>query len=300
MMAPEYYIFTGEVVPDHVTHVLVDKALKFVRKRAFLRHPNIEEVICHDGVKNIELNAFYQCRRLRRVIMSGVKEIDEYAFNRCRALTYIECSKLERIGGCAFQSCKSLSSIDLPSIKIVETYAFDDCTNLTNAKLGKDLESIRGGPLFGGGAFCDCTSLERIALPLKGGMLTYNNTFRNCEKLDRIDLVGGIHETVAALLLEKWKNDMNVEIDSINEILPITPASCDFEVLTDLEDAEKDPAIQRWMSSVLRKIVHYKAEHCRYVNEAAATLQPVLPHDILFKSVLPFLELPSHTFDGED
>ena len=207
---------------------------------------------------------------------------------------YLNSGKLEIIEACAFQLCKSLSSIDLPSIKIVDSNTFSSCKNLTNAKLGKDLESI------GEDAFYNCMSLERIALPLKGGMLTNDNTFKNCEKLDRIDLVGGVHETVAALLLEKWKNDMNVEIDSINEILPITPASCIFEVLTDLEDTEKDPAIQRWMSSVLRKIVHYKAEHCRYMNEAAATLQLVLPHDILFKSVLPFLELPPLTFDGED
>ncbi len=51
--------------------------------------------------------------------------------------------------------------------------------------------------------------------------------------------------------------------------------------------------IRRWMRSVLHEIIHYKAEHRRYVNEAAATLQSSLPNDILFRNALPFLELPS-------
>ena len=62
----------------------------------------------------------------------------------------------------------------------------------------------------------------------------------------------------------------------------------------------KAQVIRRWISSVLRKIVHYKSEHRRIMDEAAAALQFVLPQDIVLKNVLSFLELPSHTFDGED
>ena len=83
MMAPEYYVFSGrdgEVIPQLVTHVLIAKALKFVRARAFYEHPNIQEVICHDGVEKIEKEAFYICPSLRRVIMPGVKVIEERAF----------------------------------------------------------------------------------------------------------------------------------------------------------------------------------------------------------------------------
>ena len=69
------------------------------------------------------------------------------------------------------------------------------------------------------------------------------------------------------------------------------------------DTGRKTLAIQTWIRSVLRKIVHYKAEHRRYLNEAAATLQSTLPlpnDDIVFKNVIPFLELPSYTFEGED
>ena len=160
MMAPEYYVFTGgERIPDHVTHVLIDRALKFVRARAFQRHPNIEEVICHDSVEKIEKLAFSYCG-VRRVIMPGVKIIEEGGF-KCRNLTYVECGKLEIIGEWAFCACTSLSSVDLPSIKIAEMSAFCDCKKLINARFGKDLESI------GREAFSNCPSLERITLPLK-------------------------------------------------------------------------------------------------------------------------------------
>jgi hypothetical protein len=277
----------GEIIPRHVTHVYVVNVAA-VPAHAFEDHPNIEEVICHEGVKKIEEHAFNYCPRLRRVIMHGVKEVEKHVFNRCEALTYIECGKLERIGQWAFCDCKSLRSIDLPSIKIVKGVAFRDCTNLRNAKFGKRLESL------GGGVFLKCTSLERITLPLKDDMLTYDNIFRLCDKLKHVDLVWGVHETVAALLMEHWKNDMNEEITAINRILPNKPAG------NWNDPGGKARAIRRWISSVLRKIVHYKAEHFRIMDEAAATLQFVLPQDIVRNNVLSFLELPSHMFDGEN
>eukprot|EP00985_Skeletonema_marinoi_P002561 scaffold1057_cov203-Skeletonema_marinoi.AAC.9 len=50
-----------------------------------------------------------------------------------------------------------------------------------------------------------------------------------CANLKHADLVEGeVHETIAALLLEEWRNDMNEEINSINHILPDTPAG-DYE-----------------------------------------------------------------------
>ena len=117
-----------------------------------------------------------------------------------------------------------------------------------------------------------------------------------CFNLQHVDLIGGVHETVAALLLEEWKNDMNGEIDSINQILPNAPAGeCrPFATL-----GEKAEAIRTWISSVLRKYTHYKSEHRRCVNEAAATLKLTLPHDIMLKNILPFVELPSDTSEGE-
>eukprot|EP00985_Skeletonema_marinoi_P023731 scaffold15942_cov74-Skeletonema_marinoi.AAC.7 len=89
---------------------------------------------------------------------------------------------------------------------------------------------------------------------------------------------------------------MNEEINAINQSLPTTPAGSD-----DVDDVGgKAEAVQLWIRSVLRKTIHYKAQHQHLLNEAATTLQHALPSDIVIKNVLPFLELPSYTFEGED
>ena len=202
----------------------------------------------------------------------------------CKALTYVECGKLEVIGEQAFGQCRSLSGIDLPSIKIVERDAFNGCGALTNVKFGKDLESI------GEKAFLLCRSLEHITIPLKDGIITNDSVFTACKNLERVNLVGGVHETVAGLLLEEWRNDMNEEIDAINQILPNTPAGGWDRINEELDPGEKAQAIRTWIRKVLRKYIYYKAEHRRYVNEAAATLlRQDLPSDVVLKNILPFL-----------
>ena len=83
-------------------------------------------------------------------------------------------------------------------------------------------------------------------------------------------------------------------IDSINQILPNIPADAG------LNSTGKTWAIRDWMQSVMRKIHHYKAQHRSLLNEAATTLQLNLPSDIVQNNALAFLELPMHTFVGED
>jgi len=81
-------------------------------------------------------------------------------------------------------------------------------------------------------------------------------------------------------------------MSSIDQILSYTHAGDDFEV------GGKALVIRMWIRSVLRNIVRYKARHHRLLNEVA-TLQQAFPKDIMLNSILPFLELPSHTFEGE-
>eukprot|EP00985_Skeletonema_marinoi_P021705 scaffold13460_cov226-Skeletonema_marinoi.AAC.1 len=89
---------------------------------------------------------------------------------------------------------------------------------------------------------------------------------------------------------------MDREIEAINQSLSTTFAGDEFYD----DEGEKAEAVRRWIRSVLHKIVHYKAQHHSYLNEAATTLQLALPQDIVIKNVLPFLELPSYTFEGEE
>eukprot|EP00985_Skeletonema_marinoi_P035456 scaffold46609_cov124-Skeletonema_marinoi.AAC.1 len=86
---------------------------------------------------------------------------------------------------------------------------------------------------------------------------------------------------------------MNAKIDSINLILPNTSAGGWDEDGPRWNEPEKAQAIRTWIRSVLRQILHYKAEHQRLLDEeVATTLQLVLPQDIVMNNVLPFLELP--------
>eukprot|EP00577_Skeletonema_sp_RCC1716_P020483 CAMPEP_0113410128 /NCGR_PEP_ID=MMETSP0013_2-20120614/21517_1 /TAXON_ID=2843 ORGANISM="Skeletonema costatum, Strain 1716" /NCGR_SAMPLE_ID=MMETSP0013_2 /ASSEMBLY_ACC=CAM_ASM_000158 /LENGTH=301 /DNA_ID=CAMNT_0000296295 /DNA_START=244 /DNA_END=1149 /DNA_ORIENTATION=- /assembly_acc=CAM_ASM_000158 len=286
--------YTGEdEVPDDATHVTIAASVTVIPAEAFDGHPNIVEVI-GPNVERVEDHAFIDCPSLRRVIMPGVEIVEGGAFFKCTALTDIECGKLENIGYQAFFICRSLRSINLTSAKIVEREAFAD-TGLTEATFGSKLETIEEG------AFDNCIALEQITIPLKDGMIADNNTFTACENLKQVDLVEGeLHETIAALQLEEWRNDMNEEIDSINQILPTTPAGSGWAHDND-DEPEKARAIRTWIRSILHKILHYKAEHQRLLDEeVATTLQLALPQDIVTNNVLPFLELPSYTFEVED
>jgi hypothetical protein len=197
-----YHIYMGgqDVVPRNATHVRVDKSVKVIQSRAFYCHPNLVEFECHDGVDTIEGDAFYEFPSLKRVKMPGVKIVEADAFNWCDALTDVDCDKLERIGGCAFYCCKSLRSMNLPSVKIVEGAAFLGCINLVDITFGDKLESIGE---VNWGAFCDCHALKRITIPLKDGMITHDDVFQGCQSLVSVDLVGDLHQSIAALHLQK-------------------------------------------------------------------------------------------------
>ena len=299
-----WYIYRGEegeIIPRDATHILVDKDCTLVRAEAFYQHPNIIEVFCSMNVEKIEECAFYECPSLRRVIMPGVQNIEVEAFYYCEALTDVECDKLEIIGHGVFKECESLRSINLPSIRIAEEYAFSRCEALSDVKFGSKLERIEGH------AFFKCTSLERITIPLRDGIITADDTFQACENLLQVDLIdeGELHETIAALHLEEWRNELKEEIDSINRILPTTNAGFydDFSAWDDEGTSVKGQtarAIRTWIRSVLGKIIDYQTEHNSILDDAATTLQLALPNDIVMNNIVPLLDLPSHSFEVED
>ena len=287
---PVWDTYTGqEEISREVTHVIVNA--EFIPEEAFYEHPNIVAVICRKNVKKIEQFAFNACNNLRHIIMPGVKIVGEYAFSHCSNLTYVECGKLEIIGEKSLNGCNSLRSIKLPSARIVEHEAFTTCTELTEVKFGSKLERIEGA------VFDECHSLERITIPLKDNLLTEDDIFWECEQLKQVVLVeeAVLQETVATLHMDGWKNDLKKEIDSINKILPTTPAG-EF----DGDVGEKARVIGWWISAVLRKVNHYKAEHQRVLDEAASTLQLCVPRDIVMNNVIPFLALPPHTSEVEE
>eukprot|EP00984_Skeletonema_dohrnii_P026747 scaffold16139_cov77-Skeletonema_dohrnii-CCMP3373.AAC.1 len=99
-------------------------------------------------------------------------------------------------------------------------------------------------------------------MPLKGGMIQ-DGAFLSCNRLVRIDLIGGIHDFVSSLHLEEWKDTMKAEIDQINQDLP----------LSRVRGVDKTTAIQEWMQSVLDSTEQYKVAHSAMLKECMSVLE---------------------------
>ena len=186
----------------------------------------------HAGVKFIEHGAFRNCPSLKRVKLSGVRVIEGWAFMDCSSLEDMDFGdQIESIGNAAFIRCKSLRDINIRTGREIGEYAFYDCIQATSVELPGCLERI------GKCAFNNCPSLRRIATPFD--MLDDNVFgFNQCDNLSQVDIVGKIQRNVSSLPLERWRNEMNEEIDRINRILPNTAA------------------IEQWKRSVVCKMEH--------------------------------------------
>ncbi|KAK1742677.1 leucine-rich repeat domain-containing protein, partial [Skeletonema marinoi] len=229
------FIYMGgdQVVPYDVVRVRIDKSVTIIPERAFDNRGYLIYVEFHDGIEIVEHRAFNCCYSLRSAKLLGVKVIEGGVFHFCRGLTEVEFGvELETIGEGAFYSCTSLRTIKMPSVRSIGRYAFDNCQQLTDLDLPEGLETV------GQRAFHFCQRLRRIAVPLRSDMIA-NNVFSDCPDLTTMDLVGGIHNTIASLHLESWKNDTTEEINRINQVLPNTTSS------------QKTAEIQQWMRSVI-------------------------------------------------
>ncbi len=251
------FIYMGDRrAPRNVTHATVDPSVDTIREGAFYDCRHLLRIEMHDGVKIIEEGAFHECLSLRSIKLLGVRVIERGAFCGCEALEDVEFGdELDKIGSSAFRRCTSIRHIKLPKVRQIEAYAFAVCRQLTDADLPEDLEGI-GYDSFGG-----CSHLRRIAIPLKSDMIG-SFAFDGCGSLSRVDLVGGIHKTISSLLLESWRNEMNEEIDSINQVVP--------------NHEEKDTAIQEWIGGVLESMEHYTLEHYALLKDNMTQLELAL------------------------
>jgi hypothetical protein len=259
----DIFVYTGGRAPQHVVNAIIDESVEEIDDEAFANNPNLRSVVCHDRVLKVGEWVFYDCSSLQRVKMSGVKIIEDGAFYSCKNLKDAEFGdKLETVGDLAFNNCTSLQRVKLPKVKTIGASAFSG-SGIQDAEFGKELETI------GSGAFRS-SKLRRIAIPLKDDMFQLNDhygnytQFHDCPNLATINLVGGIHKTVASLHLESWRNEMNEEIQRINQILPST------------ESREKTDVIRRWIQAIISRIGHYKAEHRAILKEVATLLELAL------------------------
>ena len=254
------YMGGNQRVPNGVRRARIHKSVKIVRANAFRDRRQLISVEFHDGVEIIEEGAFYGCDSLRGPIkLMVVKIIKRQAFSCCYHLTDVEFGdELETIEMSAFNSCYSLRKIRMPSVRTVGERAFAWCRQLTDLECTETLEALHTG------AFECCFKLERIALPLLKGDMVEGSVFYGCDNLIAVDLVGGIHQTVASLHMESWRNEMTNEINRINQVLPTTTSG------------RKSAAVQQWMESVINHLDRYKAEHKAILKEATTLLELAL------------------------
>lgn len=131
---------------------------------AFKCNKSIEEVIInHENIKEIENEAFNNCKELKKVIInSPIKEISRATFSECIKLKNIKLPEtLDEIGVYAFNNCESLENIELPNkITTIRHGAF------LNAGL-KEIsipESLADIGLY---VFCGCIDLEKLSIYTK-------------------------------------------------------------------------------------------------------------------------------------
>eukprot|EP00985_Skeletonema_marinoi_P008898 scaffold4071_cov136-Skeletonema_marinoi.AAC.2 len=261
--AVEFFVYTGGRAPQHIINACISLSIDDIPDYAFNQCTRLVDVTFHDGVITIGKWAFPGCCSLQTIKLPGAKILRSNAFYNCTGLTEVEFGdKLETIGLGAFYKCTSLRKLSIKSVKIIESGAFNGCEQLMDVDLPEEVERMEQY------AFANCHAMRRIAMPLKTGMIA-NNVFNYCENLERIDLVGGIHRTISFLHLERWRDDMNDEINRINQILPHTPA-------TGTIVGGKNEAIKRWIETAYRKMEHYKTEHYRLLRELAILLELAL------------------------
>lgn len=270
----DVFIYRGGKVPQHVKNAIIHHSVKKVEKEAFgfggdnenedlEMGAEIESVIFHDDVEEIDVCAFGRCTNLSSLKLPGVRRIKGFAFRVCTGLRDIEFGdNLHTIELYAFHKCTNLRSLTALSVQTIGERAFLECKSLTDAVFGEELDSL------GVGAFEDCESLKRIAIPLKAGLFVadwvYDGRhpqFDGCVNLERVDLVGGVHKTVASLHHESWRNEMREVINFINRLLPNTSAD------------EKGGQINIWMTHVTITLERLKAMHMGILHEATTLLE---------------------------
>ena len=115
------------------------------------------DVVIPDGVREIGIQAFADCRDLTSVtIPEGVTAVEYNSFSGCvNLLTVIFPESLKRIGIASFNRCISLSNVIIPdNVNEIGYAAFSDCSSLTNLTI--NATEIR----IADRAFAGCFSLS--------------------------------------------------------------------------------------------------------------------------------------------
>jgi len=171
----EYQLRSGALknrLDDSLSHGFIE---------LYLRCPNLTAIGWGE-----QDEPFSYCPSLLRVDLSGcpkLESIAKFAFLSCHHLISVvfgEHSNITNLGLGSFQECNALTSIALPNdLKFIEGGAFANCTSLERVVCNKHLKTI------GEYAFDRCLALTSITLPNKLEVIE-ELAFTHCSALERV------------------------------------------------------------------------------------------------------------------
>lgn len=147
---------------SNIRRIVVGDGITSIGVSAFAYFSQTKIVELPNTLKEIDDEAFYNCRRLTQIIIpNSVTRIGRGAFSSCVSLERIEIpDSVTELSSRAFVDCEGLKEVSLPSsLKVLSTGVFQRCRQLNNVKLPNTLEEI------GFEAFLGCSGLTHIEIP---------------------------------------------------------------------------------------------------------------------------------------
>ena len=184
---------------------------------AFYECNNIRSISIKGTVNSIGEEAFYRCRKLKKLEISPIKQLSPYAFAYCAALgelslaeditsipdgAFYACSALrtlnfgnavnampnsvKNLGKAAFAYCESLTAIELSSsLTHIEEQAFYGCAYLLSLTLPDTVTEVKDD------AFKGCSNLKSLSLGT-GLKSIGNGAFSYCSSLKELDISANV------------------------------------------------------------------------------------------------------------
>lgn len=173
-----------------VKHVVIQEGIFALGTEAFgsdniLEQMNLESISLPDGLKVIDDEAFYECRKLASItIPDTVTTIGDAAFWDNYNLSSVQLgSSVKSLGYRAFIRCTALRSISLPSsLRTIDKSCFESS--------GLESVAVPDGCSVGEDAFIFCENLKTATLG--EGTTSLNGTFQRCSNLKTVRLSSSI------------------------------------------------------------------------------------------------------------
>lgn len=203
-----------------------------------LHFDDIKKVVIGEGVTNISVAAFKDCKQLSEVkIADSVRNIGQEAFYGCSSLKEISIPKnVESIGYRAFGSCELLSTLDYDAVNGLCGYYWDDNVNwfdnntvIKTLYIGSDVKKIPkiksiqtaifkdGVTKIPNGAFYGFVKLTTVSLPETLTEIGVR-AFYNCKSIREITIPAG----VAYIDYNAFENCESLEVLNFNAF------NCDY------------------------------------------------------------------------